>query len=234
MRVGWNEKTIGWLRSASAFTGFHRQMAGLLAPEIAAGGTMCDLGCGVGLIDLELAPSLEQVTCVDTSAPALAALERMAEERGLSNLETRLTDVDKLEGAWDTVLSLFFGNGKQMARWLSRCRQCVVAVLAEGEAPSFGPGHPPKYNTAQRAERELAEAGVAFHMRRGALEYGQPFRSREEAQEFARVYGKDKLAEDLLYLRTRLTATGDPEYPWYLPQRKRFVIFTLRKEENRL
>ena len=142
--------------------------------------------------------------------------------------------MDKLEGAWDTVLSLFFGNGKQMACWLSRCRQCVVAVLAEGEAPSFGPGHPPKYNTAQRAERELAEAGVAFHMRRGALEYGQPFRSREEAQEFARVYGKDKLAEDLLYLRTRLTATGDPEYPWYLPQRKRFVIFTLRKEENRL
>ena len=74
---------------------------------------------------------------------------------------------------------------------MRRLPKMAAALLAAALAVSAAL---PALAADQRAERELAEAGVAFHMRRGALEYGQPFRSMEEAQEFARFYGKDKLS----------------------------------------
>lgn len=229
MRVGWNEKTIAWMEAASAFTGFHRKLAALIRPYLCLGGTLCDLGCGLGLIDLEISPWLERVTCLDTSGPALAALERLADRRGCTNLELRQGDVETLEGEWDTVLGVFFGFGDRIPRWLTHCRRGLVVVVADGERPSFGPGRPSKRYTAGYAQMLLDQAGISYQMERHALEYGQPFRSLEEAEEFGRIYSGGDRREDLRYLRGRLTATGDPDYPWYLPQEKRFSIFSIQK-----
>lgn len=229
MRVGWNERTITWLEAASEFTGFHRKLAELLRPHLHPGGTLCDLGCGLGLIDLELSPWFERITCLDTSAPALAALERLAARRGCTNLEPVRGDVEELEGEWDSVLGVFFGFGDRIPQWLSHCRRSLVVVVADGGRPSFGPGHPAKRYTADYAQALLEEAGIPYRMERHGLEYGQPFRSLEEAEEFGRIYSGGSLAEDLAYLHDRLTATGDPVYPWYLPQEKRFAVFSVQK-----
>ena len=160
MRVGWNEKTIAWMEAASAFTGFHRKLAALLRPHLGLGGTLCDLGCGLGLIDLELSPWFERVTCLDTSGPALAALRRLAARRGCTNLELRQGDVEALDGEWDTVLGVFFGFGDRIPRWLAHCRRGLVVVVADGAESTFGSGRPSKRYTAGYAQMLLDQAGI--------------------------------------------------------------------------
>ena len=229
MRVGWNEKTIAWMEAASAFTGFHRKLAALLRPHLGLGGTLCDLGCGLGLIDLELSPWFERVTCLDTSGPALAALRRLAARRGCTNLELRQGDVEALDGEWDTVMGVFFGFGDRIPRWLAHCRRGLVVVVADGAESTFGPGRPSKRYTAGYAQMLLDQAGILYRVEHHALEYGQPFRSLEEAEEFCRIYSGGDWEEEFRRLRGRLTATGDPDYPWYLPREKRFAVFSVQK-----
>ena len=45
-----------------------------------------DLGCGAGHVSLRVAPLVEHVTAYDLAAPMLAAAERLAQERGLTNV----------------------------------------------------------------------------------------------------------------------------------------------------
>lgn len=226
MYLGWNEKTIGWMKSASEFTGFHRYLCDFLEPLTRGAGTLCDIGCGIGLADLELAGRLDglSITCMDPDVSALAALEDMAVGRGVGNISTLCARSEELTGSWDVILSVFYGSGEQCLSWLPHCRKRLISVIADENSPSFSAHRAPRRKTARRTRALFSGAGLRFTERKLALEYGQPFTDERDAREFISVYG---VAAD-----AKLTETGDGRYPLYLPKTKMFSIFTVEKEEN--
>lgn len=69
-----------------------------------------DLGCGGGHVSLTAAPLVQHVTAYDLAAPMLAAVERLAAERGLANISTAQGAAEALpfaDGSFDVVLSRY-------------------------------------------------------------------------------------------------------------------------------
>lgn len=237
MYFSWNEDTIRWFCTASAYTGFHRRLAMLLRPKLTAGGTLADLGCGIGLVDLELASHVAEITCVDQSELPLAFLEKEAVRRGTHNLKILHADARALSGTWDHVLTIFYASGAELlTQVLPHCRKSLTAVLRGGENSAFGPD---RWRTrhgdlAGDTIQALNAAGAVYTVEQAELEYGQPLESRADAEAFIRS-GCPGISDEALeaYLAKQLKETGDPRCPLYLPNQKKFSILTLPKEENK-
>lgn len=198
--------------------------------------TLADLGCGAGLVDLSLSRYFHSVTCVDQNQEVLTFLEQTAAARGISNLRTCCADAFTLQGRWDSVIMLFFGHIAENARaLLSLCKENVIAVVRADEHGHLGPQtyHPPKHNTVERTAALLDAQGIRYSLMEDALEYGQPLGSYEEAEAFVQAYSRGITMDALhVYLQEKLVRTGEERYPFYLPNRKAYGIFCIRRDEN--
>jgi len=67
-----------------------------------------DFGAGTGLVTLALRPYVQAITAVDSSAGMLDRMDAKIREQNLTNIRTRLVDMDhgnRLEGQFDLVVS---------------------------------------------------------------------------------------------------------------------------------
>ena len=236
MNIVWTEKSIRWMAEASAFTGFHRKLAAALSELLPCKGTLADLGCGTGLIDLELARHYGRVTCVDVSAEALSALRAEADLRGIRNIETRLADAKTLSERFDDIIAVFFSDADVIVnKLLPLARAGFAAVVHVSQEGKIGPDkyRLKKTDTAAAATELLAKLGVGFQRTDMSLEYGQPFRTMEEAREFTLTYS-DRPPEAAVeeYLEKNLVATGERDFPLYLPNEKHFSVISVLKRPD--
>ena len=70
--------------------------------------TALDFGCGTGLVTLQLAPRIAQVTGVDSSRGMLDVLEGKIRSHSVDNVTAQLVDLDRgdvLEGEYDLIVS---------------------------------------------------------------------------------------------------------------------------------
>ncbi|MDL2317795.1 class I SAM-dependent methyltransferase [Eubacteriales bacterium OttesenSCG-928-A19] len=232
----WNAQTLRWFEAASEYTHFHENLIDRMLLLMPTRNTVADLGCGAGLVDLSLSRHVKAITCVDQNQEVLTFLERAAAARGISNLHTRCADAFTLQGQWDSVIMLFFGRIAENPRaFLSLCNENVIAVVRADAYGHLGPKgyHPAKHNTVQKTAAQLDAQGIRYSLAEDALEYGQPLESHEEAETFVRAYSRG-ITEDALhaYLQEKLVKTGEEKYPLYLPNRKAFGIFCIRRDEN--
>ena len=231
MLIKWNDRTLEWFRSASEYTGFHRKLAEMLLPHIEVGGTLCDVGCGIGLIDFELYARMKSISCVDIDPEAVRLCSGEVARRGIANIEPVLSDAKELTGTWDTVISVFHGTTEALVDYYVKfARKKVIAVTHSESVGSFGPREykSPKCNTAITASELLYERGVKHTLINSALEYGQPFHKIADAREFVEAYSKNTPGEAIEdYLSENLVETNDTEYPLYLPNMKSFGIFVI-------
>ena len=225
----WTEERIVWYQRAVAFTGFDRALADLAIGAPKPGEEVCDLGCGTGYLALELARRGCRVTAVDRAGVCLDYLRAETARRGLAD---RLTVVeadwhDLPPGtAWDTVVMAFAGKpDEELGGYLALCRRRLVLVTkTSAQSHVRGPGEPPLFRrNADALEAALRARGLSFARRDAVLDFGQPLRSREEAEAYLAVYGGPESA------LTRLTETGDPEFPLCLPNEKRLAVFTIAR-----
>lgn len=234
--IQWNEQTADWFDAASRYTGFHQKLSEKLLPHIGKRDSLVDLGCGVGLIDFALSSAISEITCVDESSEALTCLERLASARGVSNVRAIQADAYALEGRWDTVLAVFFGTFADHLNALLRlCNESVIAIVHADAQGLLGPKeyHPPKCNTVSQTKKELDAMGIRYTCEEHALEYGQPFASLSEAEVFVKAYSKNPPGVAIQkYLEETLVETGNAEYPYYLPNRKGFGMFQVRRDDH--
>ncbi len=190
----------------------------------------------MGLIDFALSPFIRRITCVDKSAEALRSLDRLRSSRGVSNIETVLSDVSDIRGYWDTCLAVFFGDVEALiTRHLKLCGDVLIAVVHADAQGRLGPEayHPKKCLTVSGAVHALHALGVSYTLSEHALEYGQPFETREDAAAFVCAYSKNPPGTAVeAYLRERLEQTSDARFPYYLPNLKRFGVFVIPRGAN--
>jgi ubiquinone/menaquinone biosynthesis C-methylase UbiE len=76
--------------------------------KLTGGELVLDAGCGAGHTALAFAPHVAKVVAFDLSAQMLAQVTRLAAERNLANIETRVGDVEALpfeDASFDLVIS---------------------------------------------------------------------------------------------------------------------------------
>lgn len=233
----WNDDTVRWFFAASEQTGFHRELAGWLRPRLTCGATVADFGCGLGLIDLELADYAGHITCIDRAQEPLNALQAEAARRGIQNVETLCADSGELTGEWDEVIMTFHGAGAALLDcFLPHCRKSLVAVIRSGAESAFSPlgWHKAHKNLLERTTQALDRRGVQYTLEVGALEYGQPLQDRADAVKFVRARCQDSVPDDAVrrYLDETLEQRDDPEWPLYLPNHKWLGMVVIPRKEN--
>ncbi len=236
MHIVWDRRTLEWFRQASEFTGYDRALARLLLDRIPCRDSLCDLGCGAGLVDMELAAHIRRVTCVDLAPVAVDGVRETARQRGLTNITALCADGRQLRGRWSTVLAVFHGDPAAYGSYFRLAVDRLLLVTHSDPRRGFGPAESqaPRREEGTSLTRDFLEKeGVRYRLTETALEHGQPFADLAAAREFVGHYADDLAPAALeVFLRENLVETGDPRFPLYLPKRKPIGLFVICREEN--
>lgn len=233
MRFEWNPDTIRWYKTANDYTGFYKKIAALIAPKLAGYSSLCDIGCGLGLVDLELCRSIDQITCIDISEEAIAFLNKTAADRNINNIRTLLMDCSHLTGCWDVIFTSFFG-GRNFKSFSTHCKKLFIVLSAKNKMELY-PGNYRRFkkNTAAALKQDLADQGIPYSLTEVTLNFGQPLASLEDAHKFVLTFspqaGPDEVSH---FLSQNLIKTEDKKYPLFLPHNKSISIFEIEGECN--
>jgi hypothetical protein len=224
-------------RQASEYTGFHKKLGVLIDPYLNEKWTMADVGCGLALLDFQIAGSVASITAIDIDASALAAVENhiddelTASRNDAGKIRTLLKDASALgaDGArWDVMLLSFFGaTFEELDRLLSLANHRGIVIMhGQVEEGIFDPIPSPdkQEKSADKLEAYLTRSGYGFRKSIVDLQFGQPFRAIDDIHEFLRSYE----AERLIYsVEERIIKTKRYDFPYYLPRNLRVAIFII-------
>lgn len=228
MIFNWNPDTIRWYREANDYTGFFKKIAALIAPRIKGYTTFCDIGCGLGLIDLELSRHIEQITCIDINEATIEALKQSLKERHITNITPHVMDSDTIQANWDIIYLCFYGSSN-LERFLPHCRKLIAIVGGHNQTGLY----PEKYrvyqkNTVDKAKQNFEAKGIAYTLSEMTLEFGQPLVSLEDAKNFVMSHSSEISPHDLNeFVAERVIETPDKRYPLYMPHQKSIGIFEI-------
>lgn len=236
MMYRWEPDMIRYMRDASEHSRYNRELVTQMLPWLEKDTHICDAGCGLGYLSMTLAEHVGHVTAVDINADALRNLE----EKALSNVTILCGDIAVLPPTrpYDAMVFCFFGGIEEILRIAKeQCGGSVFVVSRNYTAHRFSVG---KYPTGSygfsRAKVVLNEKGIPFIEKTLQLEFGQPFRSLEDARRFFELYSRDgnkQLITDEFLREKLVEQPGD--FPWYLPHLRkvgflRFEAEKIRKE----
>ena len=228
----WTDDMVRFMRDAAGFGSYQTELAGWICSQIPQARHVCDAGCGLGFLALQLAQRYPRVTAADISGQALANLHRMAAEKNVSNLEILETDMMTFtpEAPYDAMVFCLFGRMREILRVAKRCCAGRIVVIKKAFTHHrFSMSRVPlRDEVTDRAADFLRERGVRFSLETREFEMGQPLRSLRDAVRFFEIYSKDApgtLTREAV--RARLTETGDAQFPYYLPQKKALGRFTI-------
>lgn len=145
MNFDWNPNTVRWYQDANEYSFFFKNIAGLIAPGLEGYSTLCDIGCGLGLIDLELSKSIKCITCIDINRVAIEALKKSVEDRKITNIKPRVMDCNDIAESWDVIYISFFGS-HGLEKFLPHCKKLIAVVSKNNQAELY----PEKYRVFQK------------------------------------------------------------------------------------
>jgi len=111
LRRAWSERAESWdhqVTSSPAFSNIQRAVLDAATPRL--DDRAVDLGAGTGFLTLPLAERVADVLAVDLAEPMLATLQKEADNRGLTNIETLVADLATVElpaGRADLIVSSY-------------------------------------------------------------------------------------------------------------------------------
>ena len=232
LRFSWGTQSIKWFLDASAYTGFHKKLASRIIPLLQPADTLCDMGCGLGMLDLEIAPYLREITAVDVDEAVVGALSQIVRDLGLENVRTRRGDALALNESFDVLLLSFFGR-PGVVDLLKFYRRRFIRVVSSNNNSGLYPQPYKNYvkDTVPVVCEILDALKIGYTLESCSFEFGQPLKSWQEAELFVLNNAPQASAGEVsAFLKERLTDTGREDFPFYLPNTKEFGIFVIDKE----
>lgn len=229
MAFEWTEQRIRWYWNAAQYTGFHHQLAQKIKPLLTPQDTVCDLGCGLGCLDFELASMVKHITCIDVDTTVLGHLQDYSVRTGIHNLTVLCQNAHEVHSRYDVVLMAFFGTpAKLMLHAISLSSRLLIRIINADDANGFFPhkGTRCKRETVLDVRKALDSHKYRYRYLEEELDFGQPFCSCQDAINFLSDRNPSQTAAEIThYLSKTLQATGNPNFPFYLPKSKKLGIF---------
>lgn len=217
----WDKDQIRWYEEASEASSFHRELASLIRPFLKADDRVCDWGCGLGKLSLELAPYVESIDCVDCDPGVLRSLDEAAVRQGRTNIRRHLGQAETMDLGCDVGLMVFFGTPVPlMFSCIQRSRRLLIRVMnADKEGQVRG------RESVAEIEQALNEAGYPYDRKDASLVFGQPFSSLEDAKAYLSLYGRE--GEGVEERLKQVVKRKHPLYPYYLAKEKDISILVV-------
>ena len=215
----WTEESAAFWEDSASYTQSYERLAERAAARLSPEGAVFEGGCGLGHLSVALAKRGFAVTAMDLSPLPLRYLRANADRAGV-RLTVRTGDVFTLpEGElYDSAMFCFFGSVTEILNWAKgHCRDRLILFKKNWSTHRFtrDPGAVRKF-TYPLTCGELERLGVPFAAETFDADMGQPFRSLPDAVRFFRLYDPQAAMTEGEAL-SRLTKTGDPVFPYYLP-----------------
>lgn len=228
MNFNWNSNTIKWYQDANAYSGFFKNIAELIAPGLEGYSTLCDIGCGLGLVDLELSKKMKSITCIDIDREAIMSLKKSIEDRKITNIEAHLMDCNNINESWEVIYISFF-NSHNLEKFLPRCKKLIAVVDKKNENKPYLEKYRSFHrNTYDKVEEELVRKKIVYNLTEVSFEFGQPLTSINDAKNYIKNNYHEANDEDLnCFLSENLIETEDREYPFYIKKMKSIGIFEI-------
>ncbi len=219
------------MRNASEYGNHYALLAAELLPYLPKNGHVCDAGCGLGYLSMELAKHCRKVTAIDR---AQAALDVLRSNQPSQNLQIICGDIFEMQERYDAIVMCYFGHTDEIFRLASRCDGNMIVLRRDCSKHKFSLGTVKRnYQSAINLREELSFRGIPFEAKTLHIELGQPFVSIDDATDFFRLYNKSERPvkrEDVL---ARMVETEREDYPWYLPGQRDMELTVFRADQVR-
>ena len=228
MNFNWDDDTIRWYQEANAYTDFFTNVAQVISPALEKETHLCDVGCGLGLVDLALRKKVKAITAIDSNEKVIASLKGQIKKKEITNIETKVMDYQQMTGNYDVILLSFFAS-RDLDFFLDHCRKLIVLVDQKTKIKPFIDGtRSHRRNTESRLVESLVKNNHDYLVKRATFEFGQPLGSRAEADRYMeKTYPKAQAHQRSSYLEEELLENDDHTYPYYLAREKALSIFEI-------
>lgn len=156
---------------------------------------ICDAGCGLGYLSLALSPYAGHITAVDRNPDAVTVLADNCRRLGIGNITPRCGDIADVvpEVPYDAMVFCFFGGIQEILSTAKRqCDGQIFIITRNYTTHRFSVGSHKTGSYGYATTKELLEQlAIPFEEQTMELEFGQPFRSLEDARRFFETYSKD-------------------------------------------
>lgn len=218
---------MDWFLKASNHTNFHEKLAEHLRSYLRQEDTVCDFGCGLGRLDLALAPYVKHITCQDIAPEAIAILKTDGET--IPNLTAKCVDCQTTQEKFDVGIMSFFGKrDEEFLHYMGRCNRCLIRIVNMQNRSTLYPAeHRQRVkSTAEDVKYQLDNANVAYVFSRMQLEFGQPCQDITEASAFVRSHAPGASQEEIHQF---IAAYGQSveQGGYYIPNQKDLGIFII-------
>ena len=226
----WTEESAAFWQDSANYTRSYDHLAEHATAHLAPESTVFEGGCGLGHLSASLAKRGFAVTAMDLSPLPLRYVP------ACPGLTVRQGDVFALPEAevCDSAVFCFFGGVQEVLSWARvHCQGKLILFKKNWSTHRFtkDPEAIRKY-TYPLTVGELSALGVPFDTEVFDVDMGQPFRSLVDAVRFFRLYDPEGAMTEADIL-PRLTVTGDPAFPYYLPAKRPVGMLVLRAEDIR-
>jgi len=190
---------------------------------------LCDVGCGLGRLDFEIAPFVSEIFAIDMSENAIKLLKAEVDRTGVTNLHARHGDATALDDTFDVILMSLYG-AIDAQYYINHCRRKIIRITGAGTHSGLYPARHRRNtkNAVPIVQKELAKLGVTFDLDLCSFEFGQPLKTWENAVQFVLSNAPEADTDEINeFLNEKITHTGRVDFPYYLPYQKELGIFII-------
>lgn len=238
MMQRWEPDMVRFMRDASEHETYNQEIARIILPHLSEDSCVCDAGCGLGYLSLELAKHVQHVTAVDLNRDALDVLSENCADKHVHNISLRCGDIETLPPLrkYDAMVFCFFGCIEEILRIAAR--QCAGDVLIISRNYSQHRFSVREHGCGRGGYLDISHVlsarQIPFHAQMFSLEFGQPLRSWEDARRFFALYSKDE--KEMItdeFLESRIVRTKEWEFPYFMPHRRDIGVIHLKAQDIR-
>lgn len=234
----WNPEMIHFMNQASKHTEYYKELAAHIAPYLTKDSIVCDIGCGLGGLAIELSKICKKVYAVDISDQTVEEIKKRVAEEQINNLEAVCADVFswKPEEKVDAAVYCMFGTLKEInmiGEHLKVEQQFIVRRLVKEHQFKIKEKRQHRHSAPEMLE-DLRGNGWNCAYQEMTLSLDQPFKSIEEAVRFFEIYNKTPEKITLEEVKSRLVMSGDDVFPYLLPSKKRMGIIQYFMDKQKM
>lgn len=223
----WTDDMIHFMYDASNYCNYHKSLAKKISKFLTKNDNILDAGCGIGSLSDELSLYVNSVTAVDINDNVINFFIKHMKNQ----VETFCCDLHnyKFNNKFDTIIFNYFGKVENILKISKNyCKRNIVIVSRNTDKPGFSFEDNQTRNHHKSLYKYLDENGINYTKLPYEIEFGQPFRTIDDAIKFFNLYRSTESNEITKnQIENKLISIDNDEYKYYYPHKKKIVIINI-------